>query len=248
LAALGDDAQGPLAVRRVALLVDVGRWAEAEDALRVLVGSPDDATTTELSQLLRMRGGTIGPLLEGLVGPVYPAWFERAWSGAVYAHRSDPEVRQALTSQLGGLEAQVRRGEGSLMDRVRGAVLLMARGRSWLDLGETSTGRRELRTALDAVYGMLGELDPELSNDVRSRVLQVHQDLAAAELRAGQPDAAWRQLDALLQVAPEAEIAFDNLVVDDDLAPLRDDPAWASLRARAAALVRQTASAPTRAD
>lgn len=217
---------GAASVWRAAALADAGRWEEGTALLRASLGR--DGADREVLHLLRSRAASFGPLLSEVVVGGFAAWFDRAWTGALYAHVDDPLVQRALMTQLGGLE-QAPVGPQSVEAELRRVALLVARSQAWSRQGEAGAARRDLRVATELVEAVAGRAPQAVDTDIRSRVSAAQRTLAAQELAVGRRDAALRHAQKSLEVAGSADIARDALRVLPGLSAVWSDPEWAAL-------------------
>jgi hypothetical protein len=197
-------------VWRAAALADAGRLEAARELLEPIVADPSDGELRECLHLLRSRSAVFAPLLAEVSGRDFAGWFDQAWTGALYAHPRDPVVTWALTTQLGGLERDDAIPSGA-PDRMRRAVLLLARARAWAGQGELGAARRDVRAAERDVEAFLDQIDDERTIDVGNRMAATHRMLAVHEARGGRGAAALRHARASLRWSPSRDVGLDGL-------------------------------------
>jgi len=102
------------------------------------------------------------PLVSEVAGTSFAAWFDQAWSGALYAHPGDPVVSRALTTQLGGMEqASAMLAIHELTGTREAAALRYARASLWW-APSRDVGLDALRATgvLDGIADQLAEASP----------------------------------------------------------------------------------------
>ncbi len=218
-------------VWRVAELADAGSWDLAAKALVPLLSSSTPEGHREIVHLLRTRTGAFGPVLQAADPDALPAWFSRAWSGAVHAHPGDSRVQRALTTTLPSLGRQG--GELRQEDAETVARLLSARGRAWADLDEPAAARRDLLEAISIVEAHRPVDDPDTRAALTALLSTTHQELAAVEAVHGDRDTALEHARAAIVAAPAPEVAFDAMSSRVEFLDLRTDPRFHALRDQA---------------
>jgi tetratricopeptide (TPR) repeat protein len=186
------------------LLVQRGRFAEAEAAMRRAVAS---------EPLLLIANAAVG----------WAQYYARHYDAAIAQYRSTIELDRTFALghlwlghalvQIGAFEEAVREFETTIQLSGRGAITIAG-----LAKAQAAAGRRS------EAHRLVAELD-ELG---RQRFVPQY-DIAAVYVAAGDPDAAFARLERALDDR-EHELVF--LAVDPAMASLRDDPRFASLARR----------------
>ena len=192
-------------------LARLGRWREAERVLAAVLADPGLAAAhrASLMALLRSEPKVYGPLVRGAAGPaVLRAELAAAWWVAVIVDR-DPGACEVVWAGLADLDLDGDRYE-----------ILKVHAAAAASLGHRAAAAASYRAGLRALADPVRLGGVLSAGHVPHERAQIHLELAALALAAGDEAAARRELTPLLADPATALFVADSLHAREDLRAL----------------------------
>jgi hypothetical protein len=220
---------------RFVALDDLGRWSEAEAALRAALGVSGGARGSRCTglagmgqlthELFRIRPERVSPALRRACAPeAYHAAVWGSWELAVGHHPDEEAVHRMLVTQLGDIEVH----EPAADQLVAYIELLRGPARGWAAQGVSGAARADLQRAMSVAGAFLraGGHDARLVDSVTEQLAHCGRELAGTLTSEGDHDGAIAELRRALSLTREPETLADQIAVQPELRDLHDRPAW----------------------